>query len=286
MRVRALIRVLAALAFAVSPAAAAQDAFLDAPRGELGVRYWISSGESKRSHNGQGVAPGVGNPTSVLTYENLDANSLELLGRLTLGQTLFLKGYAGYGRINTGELNEEEFALGQVKTSESRSTVPSGRLAYFTVDAGREWIILGRGRTALGAFIGYGEWGEEVDAFNNGVKVASSKTTWRALRVGLAADLLLGPDTRLALDLALVPYAEVRDEDSLRNVIIEGRGAGVQVDAEVRTMLRPRTELRVGARAWHLEATDGTRKAAGTSFPLVDLSSVRTGLTFSLRRVW
>jgi hypothetical protein len=287
MRIRALIFVPALLALALSPVpAAAQDAFLEAPRGEIGIRYWLSSGESKRSHDAQSASPTAGNPSTVLTYENLDANSFELLARLRLGQTLFLKGNAGIGGINTGQAVEQDFARGQLLVAESVVQVSGGRVGYFSVDAGREWIILGRGRTVLGPFIGFGYWREEVEAFSNDVKVVNTQTSWSALRIGLAADLLLGPSTRFALDLALVPYAEVREEDGPRDIVIEGRGAGVQIDAEVRYMWSPRTEVRVGARAWYLESTDGTRKAAGTSFPLVEMSSVRTGLTFSLLRVW
>lgn len=287
MRIRALILSSALLALALSPVpAAAQEPFPEAPRGELGIRYWLSSGESKRSHNIQQTVPTAGDPSTVLTYENLDANSFELFARLRLGQTLFLKGNAGIGGINTGTAVEQDFALGQRLTAESVVQVASGRIGYFSVDAGREWIILGRGRTVLGPFIGFGYWREEVEASSNDVQVVSTQTAWSALRIGLAADLLLGPHTRLALDVALVPYAEVREEDGPRSIRIEGWGAGMQVDAEVRYMLRPRTELRVGARYWHLDADDGTRTAGSSSFPLVELASVRSGLTFSLRQVW
>jgi hypothetical protein len=268
MRVRAVI-----LALALSPVpAAAQHAFPEAPRGEIGLRYWGSSGESKRSHS----ASGLGNPSSVVTYENLDANALEVLGRL--GQTWFIKGNAGLGRINVGEAIAQDFAVGQVPIAQATTAVTGGRLGYWSADVGREWTYPGRGRTTLGAFIGFGQWGEEVE-----VDTFSNETTWSALRIGLAADLLLGPDTRLAIDFAVVPYAEVREEDN-RGTRIEGRGTGIQIDLELRYMLRPRTELRAGARAWYLEATDGTHNAPGSS--LVEVVSTRTGLTLSLRQLW
>ena len=72
MQIRALIAVAG-----ISCAAAAQEPPA-APRGDLGVRYWISSGETKRAHNAQSFDPSLGNPTSVLLYENLDANTIEL----------------------------------------------------------------------------------------------------------------------------------------------------------------------------------------------------------------
>jgi hypothetical protein len=51
---------LLALALGLAIPAQAQDA-------ELGVRYWLSSGKSTRSHNAQSLDPRLGNPTSVLT---------------------------------------------------------------------------------------------------------------------------------------------------------------------------------------------------------------------------
>ena len=68
------------LALAMSPLASAQEPWPISRRGELGVRYWLSTGETKISHNAQGVDPTLGNPTSVLVYGNLDAHVLEDLG--------------------------------------------------------------------------------------------------------------------------------------------------------------------------------------------------------------
>jgi hypothetical protein len=47
-------------------------------RGDLDIRYWLSTGEIKSTHNAQSLDPTLGNPTSVLLYENLGANVLEL----------------------------------------------------------------------------------------------------------------------------------------------------------------------------------------------------------------
>src|SRR5262245_31389933 len=83
-----------ALLLAVSGAAAAQQpsGAQEAPgtppaeelpgvrRGELGVRYWVSTATTRISHNAQGLDPDAGNPTSILTYENLDGHTLELFG--------------------------------------------------------------------------------------------------------------------------------------------------------------------------------------------------------------
>jgi hypothetical protein len=284
MRVRALT-----LALAVSTGALAQET----PRGELGVRYWLSTGESKHSHNAQVLFPAAGNPTSVLTYENLDAHVLELHGRLSFAENWFIKGNLGYGRINTGSFEDEDFFAGQVKFSDTTSAVTEGWLAYGTFDIGRNEWVLRQGRTTLGAFVGYSQWTEHVDAYgvtNNlggpgvspNVNIISNKAIWKALRVGLAASILLGERSKFAADLAFVPYAKLRNEDShhlrtdpgdpdfflgpVPNIIIEGTGRGVQLDAELRHAIYRRTELGVGLRYWYLKSTDGERQV-NVEFP-------------------
>jgi hypothetical protein len=131
MRIRVLI-----LALAISPATAAQEEWPAARRGDLGVRWWVSTGETKLSHNAQGLNPAFGNPTSVLVYENLDANVLELFGRQNFRNNLFLKGAVGVGRINVGSFDDEDFRAGQVKFSDTTSSVTEGRIGYGTIDLG------------------------------------------------------------------------------------------------------------------------------------------------------
>lgn len=307
-----------AVLWSLTAAANAQNQLAPAQRGDLGVRYWLSTGETKRSHNAQSVDPTLGNPTSVLLYENLDANVAELFGRQNFRGHWFLKGILGYGWVNRGSFDDEDFNLGQVKFSDTTSSVTQGRLAYGALDIGRDEWVLRQGRSRLGAFIGYSQWTESVDAYgatdhlgfiggdvSRDVRVISNEVTWKSLRLGLAADLALGERTYLALDLALIPYSRLRDEDShhlrtdpaqadflgpVPNIIIEGRGRGVQLDAELRHEIARRMQLGVGLRYWYLEATEGTRKVPGlpgaAELPLVELYSVRAGVTASLRRTW
>ena len=312
MRVRALVLAVAA---ALSPAAFAQDP-APAPRGEVGLRYWLSTGETRRSHNAQAIDPTLGNPTSVLTYENLDAHVVEVYGRLNLAGNWFLKGNLGLGNITTGSFHDEDFNRGQVKFSDTTSSVPSGWIGYGTIDIGRNEWTLRQGRTTLGAFIGYSQWTESVDGYGvtdhlgftgdtpRGVRAITNTVTWRSLRVGLAASLGLGSRTQLSADLAFVPYARVRNEDShylrtdpsnpfflgpVPNIIIEGEGRGAQLDAELRHTIAPRTELGIGVRYWYIKATKGTRTVPafpGAETPLVELYSLRTGVTASFLHTW
>ena len=304
----------AALLFVIAGSVAAQDEEPSRARGDFGVRYWLSTGELKHSHNAQVVAPQYGNPTSVLTYTNLDANAIEVFARSVFAQYWFVKGNLGMGRINSGWFRDEDFFAGQDKFSDTTSAVPEGWLAYGSLDLGRQWVLR-EGAVMVGLFAGYGQWTEYVEAYGatdhlgfiggdipTNVKVIANKAIWRALRVGFAGEFTIASRAWLAVDLAAVPYTEVRNEDShylrtdptdlgpVPNIIHTGRGWGVQLDAELRYRIARRTELALGFRYWYFEVTKGHRSLPNfpdePNLPLVELYSTRNGLTLAVRRTW
>ena len=84
------------------------------------------------------------------------------------------------------------------------------------------------------------------------------------------------------------PFHNHHVEDEMF-IILEGEGWGVQLDAELRHEIAPRTQLGIGFRYWYMEVSDGTRRVPNVAFPevpLVELYSKRVGLTASLRRTW
>jgi hypothetical protein len=117
MRIRALI-----LVWALAGTALAEEPVESVKRGDLGIRYWLSTGETKSSHNAQSLDPTLGNPTSVLLYENLDANMLEFFGRQDFQERWFLNGILGVGRVKGGFFDDEDFKAGQVKFSDTSSS--------------------------------------------------------------------------------------------------------------------------------------------------------------------
>lgn len=302
-RIRFLI-----LALALSPAASAEEAPGAWDRGEIAVRYWLSTGETRNSHNARAASPVVGNPTSVLTWENLDAHVLEIAARTSFAGNWFIKGNVGVGAITTGSFDDEDFLAGQFKFLDTTSSVPEGSITYATLDLGiTPWPLQG-GRGSVGLFLGYNQWTEEVDGFGitqtsdplglgggnlpDSVLVISNKAQWKSLRLGLAASMALGERSRFVADLAYIPYGKVRNEDShhlrpdlgpVPNVIKEGVGMGVQLDAELRYLIGRRTTLGAGVRYWRLKAEHGTDNV---DFPLVELTSERMGVTLSLARIW
>lgn len=295
LRTIALLLLLAAL-----PVAAQERGF------DLGVRYWLSRGHHQFSHNASVVDPTLGNPTSVLTYEDTDAHALEIYGRRDFGTLWFLRGSIGIGDVRKGSLDNEDYATGQVKFSDTTSSVRGDRLSHFTLDAGRELWRSARGSPWLEGFIGFQQWSETLDAFGADATVGpiqiseqtlviTNDVRWRSLRVGLGLQARFGSATRLAADVAFIPYSDVRNEDShhLRtdlgptpNVITTGTGGGVQLDVELRHALRRGTEIGIGLRHWQLRSVDADVALAGVTVPVNEIETRRTGVTVSLSGRW
>jgi outer membrane protein Pom len=288
-------------------AARAQDSIALQEGWEFGVRYWFSTGTTRWSHNAQGIDPSLGNPTSTLTYEDVRAHSLELHARNSYPDRWFVRGYAGIGKVTDGRLIDEDFFAGQVKFSESHSTVKGDRLKYAMLDIGRD-IWVGRSNT-LGLFAGYHYWTERVDAFGatfpvnflgnpdlpESELVISNEVTWNSLRLGVSWNAAFGRSTRFSLDAAFLPYARFRNEDShyLRsdfgpapNVFMNANGYGAQLDLELRQRFAGDWEAGAGLRYWWIRAVNGDVSTRTFSAPLVEFISERVGLTLTLAKRW
>ena len=275
---------------------------------ELGLRYWLSSGNTKWSHNAQSQVPAFGNPTSILDYSDLVAHSVELHGRKNIGASWFVRGTLGVGWIQDGELDDEDYLAGQVKFSDTTSSVDGKRLSYASFDIGRDLWTLNRGRSKVGFFVGYHYWTERQDAygvtstvpatgvvFDGAVPAISNEVTWDSLRIGLAMSTVLGARTRLTFDAAWIPYAKLKAEDShyhradlgpVPNIHFRGRGQGLTFDFELRQQFAGQWEFGLGARFWWIETTHGTVRFGDADTPLIRLETERVGFTASLTRRW
>jgi len=284
------------------PVAAAERGF------ELGTRYWLSNGENRFAHNAQGTDPTLGNPTSVLTYDELDARALELHWRSNFSSAgWFFKGNFGLGELRDGTFDDEDFNAAQAKTDDTTSAVRGERFSYLTLDVGKDiWESAG-GKSALGLFAGFQQWSEQVDAFGLRVSVGNSPNLpestrvitndvlWRSLRVGIAGTAMVTSKLRVLADLAYVPYSDISNEDShylradlgpVPNVITTGRGAGVQLDLELRHRVYRSTELGIGVRYWRLRASDADVALAGVVVPVTEFETRRAGITASVATRW
>jgi hypothetical protein len=293
------------------PALAPAPALVSSPedRGwEAGARYWWSKGNTQWNHNAQRTNPTFGNPTSVLVYDRLYAHSLEFQGAKYWRQGWFITGNAGLGLIYDGNLNDIDYDRGQVKSSETNSSINEGFLGYLTVDGGYNvWRF--PGGSTIGFFGGLQYWTEQVEAYGatfvvrpagqsnigSGVKVITNEVYWASLRTGVAFRTQLSQKFRFVAQLAAVPYTYMRNDDShhLRsdlgstpNITMEGSGSGYQLDAEMRYAIYKRMELGVGARYWKLKADGDITFARSSTVPLNDFESTRYGLTLSLINRW
>ena len=275
---------------------------------ELGARYWWSQGKTQWNHNAQSTDPTLGNPSSVLIYDRLYAHSLEFHGAKRWTQGWFISGNAGLGVIYKGNLNDSDYDLGQVKSSETNSSVHDGRLGYVTVDGGYD-VWQPAGGAAVGFFGGVQYWTEQVNAnglsqvvnpggspnLGSNVNVITNQVYWASLRAGLALRSQLGEKFRLAAKLAAVPYTVMANDDShhLRsdlgstpNITMDGSGHGYQLDAEARYAIYKSLDLGLGVRYWKLKASGDVRFGGAVTVPLNDLESTRYGVTLSLINRW
>ena len=275
---------------------------------EIGVRYWRSTGRTHWDHNAQPVQPAFGNPTSVLDYDKLDANSIDVQLEKRWTRGLFLRGLVGAGSVASGNLNDSDYFAGQVKFSETNSAITGGNLSYAVMDVGYDFLRPGP-RTALGVFAGGSYWEETLEASGatyvvpagtaeipQSIRVLTNNAKWYSMRIGLNGRAQVTERLYLGAALAAVPYSRLHNEDShhLRgdlgptpNIVMNGDGRGVQADAEVRYALFKLTEIGLGLRYWKLRSTGGEVRFAGdTPLPLNEFVSSRYGATLSLVSHW
>jgi hypothetical protein len=288
--------------------AARAQSSLDSPSAwELGIRYWVSSGITQWSHNAQAIDPSAGNPTSILTYDELTAHAIELHARRNFRDGWFLRGNAGLGSVRDGSLDDEDYAAGQFKFLDSTSPVQGNRLAYAGIEVGRS--LWAEGSTTYSVFAGYHRWTERLDAYGamftvnfpgladlgDTVPAVSNEATWSSLRIGASVAGMVNPKTRFSLDLAWLPYARLSNEDShwqrsdlgpTPNVLIDGRGRGFQLDLELRYLIAASWEAGAGFRHWWIQSRKGNVRIGPLETRLVELESQRTGVTFSLTSHW
>lgn len=283
------------VALAVSHAAYAQAE----RRHELGLRYWLSTGETTWNHTAGDAV--LGDPTSVLTYEKLEGHSAELYFRRYLGTSWFVHGNAGLGTIRKGSFDDEDYAAGQLKFSDTTSPVEGASLRYFTLDLGKVLVEGGPRRPELHVFGGYQYWSERYDAYGltdlfggpglgSNVPVISNEVRWNSVRTGLGGRYASGRYT-FSADVAYVPYTELHNRDfhylradlgGVPNIYMNGRGTGWQLDAEVRRALTNNLDLGLGIRYWTLKADGRINIGGDDPDRLNQFQSRRGGLTASL----
>ena len=126
---------------------------------EIGGRYWFTSGRTQIDL--YGFAPST-DQVSRLTYDKLHAHVGEIFGRVEHVTGVFVKGFVGLGRVNSGSLRDEDFPPFIVPYSSTDSEQREGRVTYGTIDLGWNWRSPG---LKLGAFAGYLYYFEKLNVY-------------------------------------------------------------------------------------------------------------------------
>jgi hypothetical protein len=281
------------------------------PRFEVGLRYWQSVGNTRFSINSSKVDPTLGNPTSVLRYDDTDGYAGEFFWYARNETNTFAKGFVGGGALNGGSLDDEDYFAGQVKFSDTFSQLEGESLLYGTIDVGQHFTLgNGPSSVSLSPFIGYNYWQETAAAYGircNGddvdgafcgapgqvvvpfsTEVIKNKQMWSALRLGGEVKARLWDRLTLMGEAAILPVTYVVNEDShlLRgdlgrppNIEDRGIGWGYQLEAALRYDFTPGWSAGAGVRYWFAEV-DGDSEFVhfDTEVKLNDFTSERFGV--------
>lgn len=246
---------------------------------EVGTRFFFSTGSTQNRLYGGG---NVG-LASRLTYDNLGSYANESYARLDTASGIFVKGFAGLGRIDRGNLRDEDLPPLTTPFSATNSPVRDSRLQYLTADIGYSFL---RGPLyRVGAFVGFSYYGEKLNAlgcsqvggnpdicvpsFGTDYRTISLETNWYSARIGLAGEAFLTDRLRLSAEAAYVPYTrlDARDTHFLRLGDLDGingatrddgTGSGVQAEVQLNYQVTQVFSLGVGARYQYLSTNSGT----------------------------
>jgi opacity protein-like surface antigen len=262
---------------AASWAAVAQPAIAPSWALETALRYWFSSGRFQKD-----LPAFTNSKTSLisrLTFDDLTAHSGEVFARLDSPWKIFVKGFAGVGRVASGKLQDEDWGLFTAAPFTSYSSTVSNltdtEIKYGAIDVGYD--LLAGSDYKLGAFLGYTRINEQYEATDcrqvaspssgicspaiTGTKVITETDRWDSWRLGLAAELRLTPQVKLNADLAYLPdvHFDGRDNHWLRALVIDenGKGRGVQLEAILSYAPMPNFSVGIGGRYWAMWTRNG-----------------------------
>jgi hypothetical protein len=251
MRVRtfvsASVRALLIVA-ALQSQAIAQDAVEEKrPRFEFGLGGWvITHGETTWAHNASTI-PGLGNPTSKLTYKDEGTNILEATARLWVTPKWFGRLTGGFGALGGGRLTDNDYltADGGAPSSQTTSDIRGGSTWYVNADVGRRIVEFPHSRGWLDLFAGYQYWyqrstatglgqatcttaGQTIDldpgrpgtqplcpapSISNSVDVITNTSNWHSIRLGGAIEYRLTRRLSLQSTIALIPISIIDNKD-------------------------------------------------------------------------
>jgi outer membrane protease len=278
----------------------------------IGFGVGLSTGQTDWNK----TAPGGGDPTSELTYDETDLLSFELYGRLPLPEKFFIRGNVGIGikEIGDGNFRDDDWNSNQVLISSTDSIVPDSDMFYVSADVGREVAKFEEGRGSLSLFAGFQYWREKHEAFgvfnrltntqtiSNSIPVIRNEVEWKSLRLGALGFYKMTDKLTWSADLAFIPYTDMHNEDShlLRtsmadlgptpNVVMDGYGHGFEGEIGFAYNFTPNWMANFDVRYWTLmsdgDLVHGPNSTTPSTHTLNDLDTYRYGVNAGVSYVF
>jgi hypothetical protein len=293
------------------------------PRVELSAGTWISVGDTRWAHNASSN-PGLGNPTSKLTYKDVGTNVIDLTGKFWFSPKIFGRLNGGFADIGGGRLTDDDFGSGQRLFSRTISNVPDNNMYYINADLGGRVKEFPNHRGWLDLFGGYQYWHTTYQATGltqvacdpsaipsltcaaagtsgfQGENVITNRTNWHSIRVGASTEYRLTKRLSVLGTLAFIPISVLDNKDvhHLRGDLqqnpsfsMTGYGVGANVDVGARFMITNHLAANLGYRLYYNRMFSGdltVHPVAGSSdsFPLTQFESLRHGFTAGLSLIF
>jgi hypothetical protein len=211
------------------------------PKVELSAGTWISVGDTRWAHNASSV-PGLGNPTSKLTYKDVGTNVIELTGKAWVAPKWFGRLNVGYAGIGGGRLTDDDYGSngGQKLFSSTNSNLSGDSMWYLNADGGFRVLEYPNHRGWLEAFGGFQYWYSKYEATgltqvacdnsavpaslgltcnpagtvrNQGQTVVTNTTNWYSIRVGASTEYRFTRRLSLIGTAAFIPLSIIENKD-------------------------------------------------------------------------
>ena len=275
--------------------AAAQESITESrPRFDLAIGAWISTGDTRWAHNASSVT-GLGNPTSKLTYKDVETNVIELIGKVWVTPKVFGRLNVGFAGIGGGRLTDDDYGSngGQRLFSRTNSDLSGDSMWYLNADSGFRVAEYPNHRGWLEMFGGYQFWHTTYQATgltqvacdnsavpgslgltcnpvgtvtNQGQTVITNTTNWHSIRVGASTEYRLTRRLSVLGTLALIPISVLDNKDvhHLRGDLKQnpsfsmvGYGVGADVDVGARFMVTNNLAANLGYRLYYNRVLSG-----------------------------
>jgi hypothetical protein len=264
------------------------------PRVELSAGTWFSVGDTRWAHNASSI-PGLGNPTSKLTYKDVGTTVVDLTAKVWVTPRVFGRLNFGYAGIGGGRLTDDDFGSngGQRLFSRTNSDLSGDNMWYLNADGGLRVAEYPNHRGWLDLFGGYQFWHTKYEATgvtqvacdnsavpgslgiacnpvgtvtNQGQTVITNTTNWHSIRVGASTEYRLTRRLSVLATLAFIPASLLDNKDvhHLRGDLSQdpsfsmvGYGVGADADVGARFMITTNLAANLGYRMYYNRVLSG-----------------------------